>query len=462
MKRSIFTMLASWVAALGAALVLGACGGGPPGPKPIPPPPPPPAPTVTRGDWYTYRHDSQRTARSGKIGPQAPQVLWSVPGSGEAVFDSEGTAYLYCMEEQEAIYGGLAAVVDGEVEWMLDTEAEGEPVGCTVGNDGSLYAGLWRPWTIAPETANRYGHDHSLMWTYELNSVGAPTLLANGNCCFLGSLLDSLDYSIICLNSSGALLWDTPVDVFVDVSMVFAVAPDSGILGTTGMGLDGDADDATLFKLDATNGAVLWETGVAVREDYWGSMPSFPVVCADGGIVVVDSLAVNKLASDGQHEWSYYPAGEDLDNLQGPSPWGEGWPSALGPEGNIYVLLMEEVETYATALIALSPQGELLWRRDEHFEGAPIVDAAGTIYLGSGYGEPGAFIFGVSQADPMQPRNSILAINPDGSTKWEFSAPGELEVGTVWCMDNEGNLVVSGRIPGGDPWDERLFWLGDG
>jgi len=445
------------------AAMLAACGGGGP-PKPVPPPPEPtptpPSSTVTQGDWYTYRHDTQRTGRSGVVGPQNPQILFSVPGDSfiEPVFDSENTAYL--------AYGDiprtLGAVRDGELLWAQEPgEGDRDDYDCvSVGADGKLYTDV----SDGGYYVRSYSLDGELLWSFETEiSWTWVTPGADDNLYIAAWMSASSELGLYCISPEGSLRWVAPTGR-AEFFEWMSIAPDGGLLATLWFGFTVESEQPTVMRIDSTNGDVLWETPMLFEQPFgWGYAPSVPVIADDGTIYVADIVGVYAFSPQGDVLWSYYPGGQDIEHPTGPTPWGEEWPPTLGPEGNVYLTLMEEMETYVTALIALNSSGVLLWRRDEYFEGPPIVDAAGTVYVGSGYGEPGNPLipYGVSQVEDMEPRNSVLAINPNGTTKWEFSAPNEFEVAKVLCMDNEGNLVVSGRNPDGDPWEERLFWIGD-
>jgi outer membrane protein assembly factor BamB len=443
--------------AFGVALALSACGSKPPGPKPPEQWQPPP---VTRGDWYTYRHDSQRTACSGKIGPQEPQILWSVPGYGPTVFSKDNTAFGLFGEDG----ANMGAARDGQVLWLLDGEVDGHGEAMAVTKDDRLIAVVDPPEFDIGEAVRCYTADGEVAWESPVEFVFGTLTIDGDDALYFQGYPTEGDFAFFALDKDGQVGWQLPLG-YSEFLYTQAVTPDGDIVATLPFGMTFPHNGPTVMKLDGSTGEILWEQVVSayyappLTVVHWD--PSLPMVAGDGTIYVLDVYGVHAYAPDGSERWTYSLFDLECPWEEGPIPL-DGWPPALGPGGTIYVTLMEEVETYATALIALSPQGELLWRRDEHVEGAPIVDAAGTVYLGSGYGEPGMVFASVSQAEPMQPRNSIIAINPDGTTKWEFSAPDELEVGTVWCMDNEGNLVVSGRIPGGDDHAERLFWIGDG
>jgi len=70
--------------------------------------------------------------------------------------------------------------------------------------------------------------------------------------------------------------------------------------------------------------------------------------------------------------------------------------AAIGPDGTIYF----SVEGYNQSLYALTPRGDLKWKR-EGISGSPVIGADGTIYLYDNH-------------------SNLQALNPDGSEKWEL------------------------------------------
>jgi len=456
MKRSIIAVSAAW-AALGVAAMLAACGGGSHGPKSVPDPSARQA-AATRGDWYTYRHDNRRTGCSGVVGPQHPRILWSVPGKGPVVFDSRGTAYLFYFGEQEETVNSVAAVKEGRVTRLLDADKADYETTCAVHLDGSVYTGMWWQNAKRPRPVRRFGHSGSLLWGVDLATVGIPLILPDGSCCLNGELSED-EASILCFNADGSLRWNIPWSTY---NYTMSVALDGGILGTS------TADDQSgdtyfrLFRLDPRTGLPVWEWRSDSTPNHFDAAPSSAVVLTDGSMVVVDGRGVYRFSANGDLLWMRRLGSENEQQVRHQVPGGRQYPPAVSSDGTVYVTLLDNIRRYGEALVAISPEGDLLWQRDEHFQGAPIVDAAGTVYITSGYRLPHHLILIHTSSPSGEPRNLILAINADGTTKWEFSAPDELEVGTVWCMDNEGNLVVSGRIPGDGYWDERFFWIGDG
>jgi len=270
---------------------------------------------------------------------------------------------------------------------------------------------------------------------------------------------------ILALNEDGEVCWQLPM-ADAELTHTQAIAPDGNIVAMSESGVTIAHDGHTVMKIDRDRGEILWEAPVSVPpapSEYDGYDPSMPVVADDGTIYVADLSGVHAFSPNGVKMWTYCPQAGEQPWLEGPVPR-ESWPPALGPDGTVYVCLMR-FGPGTTTVVALSLQGELLWRRDEQVEGPPIVDAEGTVYLGQGYGETGYSYPCITSYPPYWlGENTILAVNPDGSTKWVFSSPDEIDVGEVLCMDNDGNLVVRGSKPGDSYWTTRefFFWLGDG
>ena len=349
-------------AAIALVMVLAACGWSPMPPRErfVPVPPPPPTPTVTQGDWYTYRHDTQRTGRSGLVGPQAPQILWSVLGTGEPVFNSENTAYICSLEFDYEC--SLAAVRDGGVLWALNPEEEGIPYSPTVCADGSVCISVPWGWTDSRGDIRRYTHEGELLWKFDVDWSDWPTVSPDGSIFFTGFLSEDDGFALIAVTSDSELRWQLPEGPNEFIAPQ-SIAPDGTLILTASFGVTLETRFPIVMKLDPATGDVFWETPMPYEpSDGWGYSPSIPVVADNGAIYVDDAFGICAFSPQGDVLWSYYPGGQDSEHPTGPTPWGERWPPAIGPEGNIYVTLMEEMETYTTALIALNSSGELLWR----------------------------------------------------------------------------------------------------
>jgi len=86
----------------------------------------------------------------------------------------------------------------------------------------------------------------------------------------------------------------------------------------------------------------------------------------------------------------------------------------IGDDGTIYCVSLDNY------LYAIAPNGTMNWKTIVGGGPSPIVGFDGTIYCGSG---------------------SIFAINPDGSTKWTCSIPGNIGGGTP-CQASDGTIYI--------------------
>ncbi len=423
-----------------------ACGNKLPPPVRLPSPPPV---VETPKNWYTFRHDSQRTGRSGFVGPSIPKVLYSLPyaySEIEPLFDGDGNSYIP-WEMGFRIYRGT------EVVWELTLGEYVSPSTYCVNSDRSFFL-------EASPGIRKFSKERELLWEFSGQPYIHLTVNEDGFVAFTAGseeMFPEWGYGLIGLSKNGELLWTVEEGEFFEFAWASATSLDGNLLITARNPIEMEGDGAVLAKIDISSGDVIWETFIPGEVGWTWDSPT-PAVADDGTIYIVDAFGVHAFSDSGEVKWSYFPVAQ---GEEGPMPWAI-WMPALALDGTIYVQLMEEVRTYATAIVALNPDGSVKWRRDEYVEGSPIVDAEGTVYIGKGYGEPGAILPSVSQIpEPMEPDNTIVAINPDGTTKWVFSAPEEIEVGRVLSMDNDGNLVVIGRVPGADYYDESIFFIGD-
>jgi outer membrane protein assembly factor BamB len=124
------------------------------------------------------------------------------------------------------------------------------------------------------------------------------------------------------------------------------------------------------------------------------------------------------------------PAGELVRTLE--SGFDHGVPS-FAADGTLYLLR-------AQALYALNPAGTMLWTYSGSETGGQsvAVDAQGTLYFGtSGTGDSAG---------------SVVALNPDGSLKWSWNAPGPVPYGPLvigqnnmlYVGDHDGRLLALG------------------
>lgn len=162
------------------------------------------------------------------------------------------------------------------------------------------------------------------------------------------------------------------------------------------------------IALNASTGETLWDNDLGMHTAFVYS----PAVGPDGTIYIGDiwSGMFYAFNPDGTEKWSL-----DL------SP-GDGFTStpAVGPDGTLYVTHVES-NLYSCSLVAIQDSGTSgvpLWTLtlvESNFGGPPVVpavDASGVIYIGTSSIVDENEVF------------KLLAVNPDGTVKWEVELPG--------------------------------------
>jgi hypothetical protein len=132
---------------------------------------------------------------------------------------------------------------------------------------------------------------------------------------------------------------------------------------------------------------------------------------------------------------------------------------SLDDDGNIYVNALETEVAGTGGVHKISSAGALVWKYDGSGQSTPIIGADGTIYAG----------YGSSNYEAEPPMDStppkFVAINPDGTTKWELLT-SELwvmgqaaigEDGTIYVGTSEHFLGVPGHFLAINP-DGTLKW----
>ena len=173
------------------------------------------------------------------------------------------------------------------------------------------------------------------------------------------------------------------------------------------------------------NGSLKWQYTSA-------EMPNMftPSVAADGTVYVQDAYSsLYAFTPAGVLKWKY-PFNISL-------AVGQTAP-AIAADGTIYV--------GADTLYAIHPDGTLKWRCNHNSMGysiirsSPAIAADGTVYVGINgfFGVPGVN-FG----------NALMALNPDGSFKWEYILQGTSWVFSSPAIGADGTIFI-GAETGGD------------
>lgn len=268
--------------------------------------------------------------------------------------------------------------------WQTDLPAQNitdEPV---LGGDGTVY--------VQGDTGSlsAINPDGTLRWSQALGfkSIGSPAVAADG------TVFTAHDNSVLSAFTPGGVFkwaysnWPSNSPVLMADNTVLLY--DDRHLSK--LRYDGTLEKAFTYTLPPNNQAV----------------PVAPGIAADGTIYIAaenliqtETGSLLALNSDGSMKWLISP----LDN-------GVAIPSAspaIGDDGTVYL-------GFGKYFYAISPAGAQLWSyytSDANGDGAraPAIASDGTLYFFKG------------DINNL-PSNKLIALNPDGSLKWEYYADG--------------------------------------
>jgi len=332
--------------------------------------------------WPMFCHDLHHTGRSPySTANNSGMIQWSflLHGwglYGSACINSEGTIYIPTNDDN--LY---ALNPNGTLKWKYKTNGVG--FSCpALDKNGTIYFGI--AWGY-PCYFYAINSDGTLKWSYYTGNeiFSSPAIGSDGTIYF------GCGQSIRALFSNGTLRWQHSTGHVVYSSPVigddgtvycgchdtylYALYPNNGTLKwqfKTGdwirtspcIGDDGTVYcvslDKYFYAIYPNNGTMKWKTDV-----YAGTSPT---IGPDGTIYEGwDSLhAVNPI--DGSIKWSF------------PASYIEGRTPCTSSDGTIFF------GTTGGELIALNPDGTLLWRvYIGGCESAPAIGEDGTIYVGS-------------------------------------------------------------------------------
>ena len=247
-------------------------------------------------------------------------------------------------------------------------------------------------------------------------------------------------WGLYAVDRDGRTKWKYATGKSVKSSPV--VGPDGTIYIMVGIGTDTDVNglDSSLHAVDP-QGQKKWECpnlgsfGV-------GPVPDSPAVARDGTIYVSGAHELFALQGGCTVKWSVrFP---DLDSVLGDgtryhlsslrsSP-------SVGDDSKVYVNTLEgNQEGFVVGGIhAFSPSGQLLWHHPGSGCVPPAIGADGTVYAGYG------------SYDPNGTPPKLVAINPDGTTKWELPTGHWIMAAPVIGTDG-GIYVGTSQHPLGTP-----------
>jgi outer membrane protein assembly factor BamB len=346
--------------------------------------------------WPMEAHDARRTRRSELVGPATATVRWSVPIQNMSRISSptiaqDGTIYVGAQDSQMHAFAP-----DGREKWTY--HAAGMASAALLGSDGAICFGRLDGSAAQREGLYDLDADGQLRWALTGNDPGGVfTALGppvrDGESIY-AAMFDDLS-ELCALQPDGTRKWCTPISDNSFSSIFASPAIDengNSYLGTV---------DKTLVAVDPS-GKLRWRYSDEM------SYPSSPAIGADGTLYFVTAAGLRALSLDGTERW-FHAYAEGAGQASSP---------AIGPDGTIFFASMNHLH-------AVKPDGSPKWivsigggSDTPANVAAPIVDAAGTVYFGSGDGRFSAFDAGGQikwQVVADGPIVSSAAIGSDGT-----------------------------------------------
>jgi hypothetical protein len=293
---------------------------------------------------------------------------------------------------------------------------------CAVSKDGTVYlvgSSDNQSWFRA------YTRAGQLKWSMPRDEYCSPPALSRDGTAYFISMPRAGNTALTAVDAAGNVRWTLATGGFEWNPVSPAIGPDGTVYAYTGV------QSAPEIIAVSPEGNKLWNTSVL-------SQVSQLVVSPDGTIVV-NVPAGHVLAFDPQgHElWRFY-SGAQVNNGG----------IAVAPDGTVYFS--------AGFLFALDKKGATKWTfksertytTHDYFDGSPIVDEDGTIYVDSYY-------------------HLLYAVTPDGRKKWAvtststslpglmLSSDGGLRTEWAWFAVSSGLATHGWPSPNGDAGNRR-------
>lgn len=335
--------------------------------------------------WPMFRHDAQRTGRSGYAGPTNPEEKWhfeisNTEGQSSPAIAQDGTIYVGSIAGQ-CLY---AINPDGTEKWRFNCDfIRSSPC---IDQNGVIYVGAgFKLYGINPDGTEKW---HC---TTGEPIFSSPVLGSDGTI-YIGSR-DSCLYAI---DSAGTLQWQCRTNGMLISS------PAIGIDGTVYVG----SMDSGLYAIDK-NGTLKW------RYQTDGEIGSSPAV-DDSGIIYFGSTDsyLYALRPNGDLKWRIQCGGPITS-----SP-------AIDTNKTIYV------GSHDGYLYAVGVGGSIKWRfkvDDYEVYASPIITGEGTIIVGGRYS------------------SKLYGIGSDGVEKWHFTALGSFY--GSYALDNNKRIYFQTDYP---------------
>ena len=353
-------------------------------------------PELANTAWPMLQGDIQHSGLSAYVGTATgtptSSPKWIVDlGSGSPsspVIGLSGEIYI------GAASGNLYKIssATGTAELFYKAPTNGTIQTPAIASDGTIYISDNYHYLYALSS------DGELKWKYNIHDGSSPTIDSDGTI-YVGSSY----YGLYALNPNGELIWESPQ--LSNGRWTKAPVLDSdGIIYTVGK-IGTCSCCKVVYALDFQDGSIVWQTNSGPY--------STTLSLSDQGIIFVGgSLALGSSglyafnSSDGSQQW-YSSIGNISNSV-----------SAIG-SNRIYVGSQDY-------LYALNSEGESQWpyamvNTQDEISASPIIDAIGTIYIGSR-------------------SQKFYAINPDGTVKWQAELSSSISHGAV--IDSDGVVYV--------------------
>jgi outer membrane protein assembly factor BamB len=334
--------------------------------------------------WSKYRGNPGNTGQGSGSGATGALRWSSAAGSadrveGSPIIGPDGTVYIGADDGKVYAFDGAT----GTIRWAAAVQTTGVDSTAALGADGSLYVGAGSG-VVALDAAT--GHQK---WRFETGGdvESSPTLAADGTLYF-------------------------------------------------------GADDARVYALDSSNGALKWYFAFPDGSD----TDSSPALGADG-TVYIGSDKGTLYALDGRRGtllWSFKSVGEI-----------SGAP-AIGTDGTVYISALNSAKTESTTYAINGLTGAPRWQRVQSSQSAPSVaiGSDGTVFVGGVTVEPRAVVWALDASTGNQKWERWLEPGSTGLSAVSIDAAG------ILYLQSEYRVAVagSGRLSALNPLTGVVLW----